>query len=99
LLKEKLKSMHPSALLKLTVEGLYNGNALGLTETELAREIRSITGEKLDGEPVEAFSDIGYILADDLFTRIRTALMREEEDPEITTRAINLILNAFRMVK
>ncbi len=98
-LDHKLDYLHPAAKVLLTVEGLFNGFALGMNEKELALKISEKAGQLCAGEPVLDFLDVRYVLEDDLFKKFMARLDQTDYPPKIREQAKELALQAFRGVK
>jgi DNA repair protein SbcD/Mre11 len=99
MLDQKVKQVHPLAQILLTVEGLFDGSKLKITESELAYEIRRIAGERLAGEPLETFADVQHVIEDELFIDFMNKLMHTEDCKENVKEIRELVIKAFRTVK
>ncbi len=99
LTEDKLKNMHHAAGIILTVRGLFNGNALNLTESDIARGLRELAKESLITELNEEFADVKLVLEDDLFKKFLGKLEESESTHEYKKKALELALEAFRVVK
>ena len=98
-LAEKLRLMHPQAKAIVTISGLFNGEALGLSETELSQGLSLLAGDRLAGEPQENYYDVRLVLEDDLFKKLAYRLEKVPLEPQEKQRAFDLALEAFRVVK
>jgi len=78
-LVEQLKDIHPQAKVLLSVTGFVNGEAIGMTETEL-REAIAAQGQ-FDGLKYEV-KDIRFVLEDDLFKTFMQKLQATDISPE-----------------
>ncbi len=99
IIEKGLQQIHPAARILLTVQGLYDGSRLGLTENELAEGIKKVAGEKLAGAAVENFTDVRHVLEDDLFKAFLAKLDLESYTSPDKTRIRELAIKAFRVVK
>jgi DNA repair protein SbcD/Mre11 len=99
LIEERLQQIHPAAKILLTVQGLYDGSRLGLTENELAEGIKNVAGEKLAGAAVENYTDVRHVLEDDLFKTFLDILEKEADDSFDQAQIRELAIKAFRVVK
>lgn len=98
-LDQALAGLHPAAGVQLTVEGLFNGSAWGIDETELAALIRQKTEPLWAAEPVYNFLDVRHVLEDELFKKFATALEERGCGPETKARVREMVIHAFRGVK
>ncbi len=98
-LDQKLKSIHPRAKIFLTVEGLFNGSAFDLTESELVEEVRSRVGERFAEQPVIKFTDVQHIFEDDLFRKFLEKLAEKDYLPEQKEQVKEMLISAFRTVQ
>ncbi len=98
-LERKLKQAHPLAKILLTVEGLFDGSKLNLTESALASGIRKIAGDRLAGDPLETFADVQQVIEDQLFIDFINKLKNTESDGEDIDLIRELVIRAFRTVK
>lgn len=64
--KRRMNRLHPDARIILTVRGFVNGEAIGMSESELVAQFKKIAAGKCAEEHYE-FQDIRTILEDDLF--------------------------------
>jgi DNA repair protein SbcD/Mre11 len=99
LLDQKLQAAHPGAKVILSIEGLYNGMAVGMDEKELAAAIREKAAGRLAGEPVENFYDVRHVLEDDLFRQFKARLATAGCPPELAGQINEMAIRAFRAVK
>jgi len=97
-LERKLASLHPHAKILLTVEGLFNGEALGLSEIDLAERLSDLAGNRLADDPVFNFIDVQNVFEDDLFQDFTARLENSEHSPEIKEQARKLAIRAMRVV-
>ncbi len=98
-LDQKLDRLHPAAKVLLTVEGLFNGSALGINEEELAFQIKKKVEQICAGEPVLNFLDVRHVLEDDLFKKFIVRLDEMDYPPDLKEQAKELVVQAFRGVK
>jgi DNA repair protein SbcD/Mre11 len=99
LLEQRLQGIHSEAKVLLTVQGLFNGSALGMHESELAYALREKAQGRLAGEPVEDFYDVQHVLEDDLFRQFKTILAEKGCSPEQMEQVTEMAIRAFRVVK
>jgi DNA repair protein SbcD/Mre11 len=95
----KLRQTHEAAKVMLKVSGYFNGAAIGLNESELARGIRNLAGARLACEPFEEYADVRLVLEDELFKKFSAKLELAACAPEEKQRAFEMVLEAFREVK
>lgn len=95
----KLRQTHEAAKVILKVSGYFNGAALGLNESDLARGIRALAGDRLACEPCEEYADVRLVLEDELFKKFSAKLELTACAPEEKLRAREMALEAFRDVK
>jgi len=98
-LDHKLAGLHSSAGILLTVDGLFDSAALNLDEAELVSAIKQKTVPYYTPEPRFSFVDVGHILEDDLFKRIKTTLEEADYPPRLKKEVEEMIIQAFRRVK
>jgi exonuclease SbcD len=66
--RTRFDSLQAEATAILTVKGFVNGAAIGVSETDLVRQIEQITADRCVDKRWDCeFKDIGLILEDDLF--------------------------------
>lgn len=99
ILQDRLEKTHPAARVLLTVQGLFNGSVLGISETELAAALREGAGSRLAGDPVEDFYDVQHVLEDDLFKKFSSRLMETEYPPALKEQVKEMAIRTFRVVK
>lgn len=99
IIDQKLKEISAEARVLLAVEGLFNGQALGISEVELAAAIREKAGARLAGEPLEGFFDVRHVLEDDLFDKFNSMLSEKDCPPEMKEQAKEMVIRAFQVVK
>jgi DNA repair exonuclease SbcCD nuclease subunit len=75
----ELKDIHPQAKVLLSVTGFVNGEAIGMTETELREAI--VAQGHFEGLKYEA-KDIRFVLEDDLFKTFMLKLQATDISPE-----------------
>jgi len=80
--KERLGKVHPQATIILTIRGYIDGDRIGISESELVKQIKEITKGKCSKEPTFEFSDIRVILGDDLFKNFMSKLEQRNYDEE-----------------
>jgi len=97
-LEGKLAALHPHAKVLLTVEGLFNGEALGMSEKDLAERLSELAGNRLADDPIFNFIDVQHVFEDDLFRDFNTRLENLEHSPEIKEQAMKLAIRAMRVV-
>ncbi len=98
-LDHKLKLTHPLAKILLTVQGLFDGSALGLTEKELVAAIKKRAGERFADEPGLELADVRHILEDDLFRQFKEKLDQTDCPGEQKEKIKEMLISAFRVVK
>ncbi|MBW6463837.1 MAG: metallophosphoesterase [Firmicutes bacterium] len=99
IIEERLKKAHHAAGVILTVRGLFNGAALNLSESDIARGIRELANGRLAAEPKEEFADVRLVLEDDLYKKFLLRLGESDSDPNLKDKAARLAIEAFRVVK
>ncbi|MGA2670041.1 MAG: metallophosphoesterase [Dehalococcoidia bacterium] len=80
--KERLGKVHPQASIILTIKGYIDGERIGISESELVKQIKEITKGKCAKEPTFEFRDIHVILEDDLFKNFMSKLEQCSDDGE-----------------
>ncbi len=99
ILDNKLENTHPRAKIFLTVQGLFNSSAVGLTEKKLVEEIRKRVEGRFAAEPSIMFSDVQHILENDLFRRFKYKLDETDCSYEQREKVLEMLIGAFRMVQ
>ena len=97
-IRSRLRQTHEAAKVILSVRGLFNGAALGIDESDLARGIREIAGDRLACEPYEEYADVRLVLEDELFKKFSAKLNLAMVTPEEKEKALEIALEAFRWV-
>jgi DNA repair protein SbcD/Mre11 len=98
-IEKRIKETHPAAAVLLTVQGLFDGNRLGFSESELAAGIRKVAGDKLAGEPVENYSDVQHVIEDELFKLFLSKLDHKDYSKQEQAMIREQAIKAFRVVK
>ncbi len=98
-LDQILKDLHPRAKIILAVCGLFNGAALGLSETELVEAVRMRMENYAVDELIIEFNDVQHILEDDLFKQFRKKMALTDHTRDQKNKAEKMLINAFREVK
>jgi len=98
IVKEHLERVHPEASIILTIKGYIDGERIGISESELVKQIKEITKGKCAKEPTFEFSDIRVILGDDLFKNFMSKLDQcnydEEKKKQLRDVAIRAMMEA-----
>jgi len=98
-IRERIGKVDPAAGVLLTVDGLFNGSLISLSEAQLASEIKKIPGKRWAAPPVLNFSDVRHVLQDDLFRRFESILAVKDYSPEQKKKIKEMAVRAFRVVK
>jgi DNA repair exonuclease SbcCD nuclease subunit len=93
--KEHLGRVHPQATIILTIRGYIDGERIGVSESELVKQIKEITKEKCAKEPSFEFRDIHVILEDDLFKNFMSKLEQRNYDQEKKKQLRDLAIRAM----
>ncbi len=93
--EKHFNSLHPEARIILTVEGFVNGEAIGMTEVELVKQIRKVAGTRCVEAPRCEFRDIRRILEDDLFKTFIEKLEETGYEEEKKERMRNMVIKAM----
>lgn len=99
MLDQKMRKIHAESKVILTVEGLFNGSALGMDESELSAEIRARVGDRFGGDPAMEFFDVRHIIEDDLFQQFHERLKLADCPSEQKEQVKQMVISAFRVVK
>ena len=96
--KEHLERVHPEASIILTIKGYIDGERIGISESELVKQIKEITKEEAIKSLRPEFSDIRVILGDDLFKNFMSKLEQcnydEEKKKQLRDLAIRAMMDA-----
>jgi len=82
-LADSLKDIHPQAMVMLSVVGYVNGEAIGMTEMDLKREMDAVLGQKQIDRFDYEVSDIRQILEDDLYKTFMAKLQETDHPQEM----------------
>ena len=93
--EKHFNSLHPEARIILTVEGFVNGEAIGLTEVELVKQIRKVAGTRCVEAPRCEFRDIRRILENDLFKTFIERLEETDYEEEKKKRMRDIVIKAM----
>jgi exonuclease SbcD len=100
IVKEHLERVHPEASIILTIKGYIDEERIGISESELVKQIKEITRGKCAKEPTFEFRDIHVILGDDLFKNFMNKLEQcnyhEEKRKQLRDVAIRAMMEAKR---
>jgi len=95
-IEECFKGFKPQAKIILTIKGYINGKEIGMSESELAEEIKKITLNRCFEPPKFEFKDIQTILEDGLFKKFLNKLEQtnynEEKKRQICDTAIKAMI-------
>jgi len=98
IVKERLEKVHPQAIIILIIKGYIDGERIGISESELVKQMEEITKEKAVKSLRLEFSDIHTILQDDLFKNFVSKLERrnygEEKNKQLRDLAIRAMIEA-----
>jgi exonuclease SbcD len=98
IVKERLEKVHPQAIIILTTKGYIDGERIGISESELVKQMEEITKEKAVKSLRLEFSDIHTILQDDLFKNFVSKLEQrnygEEKNKQLRDLAIRGMIEA-----
>ncbi len=97
-LKQIISSLHHKAALLLEVDGLFDGEALGMNEQMMAAELNKIAESYLAAEPVFDFLDVQHVLKDELFRDFDVLLEESAYEPGIKKQAREMAIKALRVV-
>jgi DNA repair exonuclease SbcCD nuclease subunit len=96
--RKGLETVHPQASIILTIWGYIDGDKIGTTESELAKQIKGIIKDKAIESIHLGFSDMRVILADDLFKsfmeKLELGYYDEEKRKQMRDVAIKAMLAA-----
>jgi exonuclease SbcD len=95
IVKEHLERVHPEASIILTIKGYIDGEKIGISESELVKQIEEITREKAIKSLRPEFSDIHIILEDDLFKNFMNKLEQCGYDEERKKQLCDLAIRAM----
>ena len=95
LIKEKLVSVHPNASIILAISGFINSEAIKISESELAKQIKENIKGKSVKEDHLIFRDINKILEDDLFKSFMNKLEQTDYDEEKKKQLRELTIKAI----
>lgn len=98
-LKAALEKLHPAARVILSVEGFFNGSNLGISESELAVEVKKIASEYGAEAPEIGFLDVQHVLEDDLFRQFNKMLQLADYPSDVKEEIIKMAIRSFREVK
>ncbi len=93
--EKHFNSLHPEARIILTVEGFVNGEAIGMTEVELVKQIRKVAGTRCVEAPRCEFRDIRRILENDLFKTFIERLEETDYEEEKKKRMRDIVIKAM----
>jgi DNA repair exonuclease SbcCD nuclease subunit len=98
IVKERLEKVHPQAIIILTIKGYIDGERIGISESELVKQMEEITKEKAVKSLRLEFSNIHTILQDDLFKNFVSKLEQrnygEEKNKQLRDLAIRAMIEA-----
>ena len=95
IVKEHLERVHPEASTILTIKGYIDGEKIGISESELVKQIEEITKGKAIKSLRPEFSDIHIILEDDLFKNFMSKLEQYNYDEERKKQLSDLAIRAM----
>jgi exonuclease SbcD len=95
IVKEHLERVHPEASIILTIKGYIDREKIGISEPELAKQIKEITKGKAVKSLRLEFSDIHIVLEDDLFRNFMSKLEQYDCDEEKKKQLRDLAIRAM----
>lgn len=98
-LADCLVDLHPEAMIILSILGYVSGEAIGMNEVELKKEVDAISTTKKVVKLNYEVSDIRQILEDDLFKRFMTKLEQLEVTPEKKIEMRDIAIKAMIEVR
>jgi exonuclease SbcD len=99
ILQERLQLVRPEARVLLTVGGYVNSEKIGVSEKELAKQLRDSAIARCADEPRLEFADIRAILENDLFRSFLSKLEQRNYDEETSKQLCNLAIKAMMEVQ
>lgn len=99
ILQERLQRVHPEAKVLLTIGGYVNSEKIGVSEKELARQLRNIAMSRCVEEPRLEFADVHAILEDDLFKSFVKKLDQRKCDEEAKEQLRDLAIKAMMQTR
>ncbi|HQG79195.1 MAG TPA: DNA repair exonuclease [bacterium] len=94
LVKEKFVDLNPAAKVILNIKGYLDSEKVGLSESDIARQINEFVGGRCVEKHVE-FKDTHQFLEDDLFKTFLLKLEERNFDEEKKKQMVELALSAF----
>jgi DNA repair exonuclease SbcCD nuclease subunit len=95
IVQERFQQVHPEARVLLTVGGYVNGERIGVSEKELAKQLRDMAMPRCAEEPRLEFADVRAILEDDLFKSFMSKLEQRNYDEETKKQLRDLAIKAM----
>jgi hypothetical protein len=83
----------------LTVKGYVNSEKIGMSENEVAKQIKDRVKARCAEEPHLEFSDVHAILEDDLLRSFMSKLERRNYDEETKKQLRDLAIRAMMEVR
>lgn len=97
-IRGNIQKLHPQARIILTVKGYIDINKVGISESDLAKEIKSLISNKCESMKLE-FQNISRILEDDLYKgfedKIKKSKYKEEKKDEMRNIAIKAMMEVL----
>jgi DNA repair exonuclease SbcCD nuclease subunit len=99
IVEERFQACHPEARVLLTVKGYVNSEKIGMSENEVAKQIKDRVKARCAEEPHLEFSDVHAILEDDLLRSFMSKLERRNYDEETKKQLRDLAIRAMMEVR
>lgn len=93
--KRHFQNLHPHAKAILKVTGFIDGEAIGLSEHEVVKQIKKIVTGKCTEEPQYEFKDIRMVLTDELFKSFMEKLEQTNYEDERKKQIRDLAIRAM----
>jgi DNA repair exonuclease SbcCD nuclease subunit len=93
--KQSLRKLHPKARALYTLKGYINSRKLGISESQLIKELNTIVKGKCDEEPSCQIADIKKILENDIFKSFKEKVESSECDEDQKRQMLQIGIQAM----
>lgn len=95
IVKEAFMKFHPKAKILLTFGGYINSKQIGISESQLAEQLKALVKGRCAEEPSCQFSDITKILSNDLFQSLKQKVESSNYDEGQREKMLRIAIRAM----
>jgi len=94
-IRARIESVHPKAVVRLSLEGFVNAESLGMTETAFGAEVQALVSGAHVADVEQRWRDVSEILEHELFRRFLARLEAGQLPDEERARVREMMMDAL----